>query len=88
MILQVSGVCVSFDGKDILKDCSFHIEEGEKCAIVGINGAGKSTLLKVITGNLSQDSGTVTMKAICPGVTLPSRMQWTVTIPYGRRYCR
>ena len=63
MILQVSGVCVSFDGKDILKDCSFHIEEGEKCAIVGINGAGKSTLLKVITGNLSQDSGTVTMKS-------------------------
>ncbi len=62
MILQVSGISISFDGKDILKDCSFHIEDNEKVAIVGINGAGKSTLLKLITGKLSPEAGTVSFK--------------------------
>ena len=37
MILSVHGVNVSFDGKDILKDASFHMEKNEKVAIVGIN---------------------------------------------------
>ena len=61
MILSVSGLTKSYDGKDILKDISFHIEENDKCAITGINGAGKSTLLKQITGIETPDSGYVTV---------------------------
>ncbi|HBJ13027.1 MAG TPA: ABC transporter, partial [Parabacteroides merdae] len=38
---------------------SFHIEEREKAALVGINGAGKSTLLKIIVGELTPDTGEV-----------------------------
>lgn len=60
MILSVHNINKSFDGKDILKDASFHIENNEKAAIVGINGAGKTTLLKIIIGQLSADSGDVT----------------------------
>ncbi|MGN0372835.1 MAG: ABC-F family ATP-binding cassette domain-containing protein, partial [Enterocloster sp.] len=45
---------------NILKRISFHIEEHEKAAVVGINGAGKSTLLKIIIGELAPDEGTVT----------------------------
>ncbi len=60
MILSVHGVNVSFDGKDILKDASFHMEKNEKVAIVGINGAGKTTLLRVITGELAPEDGEVT----------------------------
>ncbi len=60
MILSVHGVNVSFDGKDILKDASFHMEKNEKVAIVGINGAGKTTLLRVITGELAAEDGDVT----------------------------
>ncbi len=60
MILSVHNINKSFDGKDILKDASFHIENNEKAAIVGINGAGKTTLLKIIIGELSADSGDVT----------------------------
>ena len=60
MILNVHNICKSFDGKDILKGASFHIENNEKAAIVGINGAGKSTLLKIIIGELSADEGEVT----------------------------
>ena len=60
MILSVHNICKSFDGKDILKNASFHIENNEKAAIVGINGAGKTTLLKIIIGELSSDDGEVT----------------------------
>ena len=60
MILSCSSICKSFGSDDILKNASFHIEEHEKAAIVGINGAGKSTLLKIIIGQLAPDEGTVT----------------------------
>ena len=62
MILQVSNVTKAFDGNEILTDCSFHIEENEKAALVGANGTGKSTLLKIIAGVLSLDSGNITFK--------------------------
>ncbi len=60
MILSVHNLCKSFDGKDILSNASFHIENNEKAAIVGINGAGKTTLIKMIIGELSPDAGDVT----------------------------
>ena len=60
MILNVHNICMSFDGKDILSGGSFHIENNEKAAIVGINGAGKTTLLRIIIGELSPDEGEVT----------------------------
>ena len=55
MILSCSNICKSFGENDILKQVSFHIEDHEKAAIVGINGAGKSTLLKVLIGKLAAD---------------------------------
>lgn len=48
MILSCNHIDKAFGVKQILKDVSFHVEEREKTAIVGINGAGKSTLLKII----------------------------------------
>ena len=46
MILSCQNISKSFGTDEILKNVSFHIEENEKAAVVGINGAGKSTLLK------------------------------------------
>ncbi|MBE5842310.1 MAG: ABC-F family ATP-binding cassette domain-containing protein [Butyrivibrio sp.] len=60
MILSVHNLCKSFDGKDILKNASFHMENNEKAAIVGINGAGKTTLIKMIIGELTPDDGEIT----------------------------
>ena len=60
MILSCSNICKSFGENDILKQVSFHIEDHEKAANVGINGAGKSTLLKVLIGKLNADDGVVT----------------------------
>lgn len=51
MILSCSNISKSFGEKHILKQVSFHLEDHEKAAIVGINGAGKSTLLKSSSGN-------------------------------------
>ncbi len=59
MILACQGIRQSFGTDVILRDASFHIEEREKTAIVGINGAGKSTLLKIIVHELEPDSGEV-----------------------------
>lgn len=57
MILSCSHLSKTFGSKTVISDASFHIEDHEKAAIVGINGAGKSTLLKMITGELPADSG-------------------------------
>lgn len=60
MILSCQNIKKAFVEKEILKGASFHIEDYEKAAIVGINGAGKSTLIKIIMGELSADDGIVT----------------------------
>ena len=59
MILSCQNINKSFGDHHVLKAASFHIEEREKTAIVGINGAGKSTLLKIIIGHLPADDGQV-----------------------------
>ena len=61
MILTCSHVSKAFGTDVIIEDISFHIEDQEKAAIVGINGAGKSTLLKVIVGELAADEGSVVL---------------------------
>ena len=50
---------MSFGDNKVLSDVSFHINDNEKCAIVGINGVGKTTLLKIIMGEENPDSGDV-----------------------------
>lgn len=59
MILSCQNITKAFGTDEIIKDASFHIEDHEKAAIVGINGAGKSTLLKIIVQELAPDDGLV-----------------------------
>lgn len=61
MILSCQNIVKSFNEKSILNDVSFHIEDHDKAAIVGINGAGKTTLLRIITGEITADTGIVTL---------------------------
>ena len=62
MILQCSHIDKAFITDVILSDVSFHINDNEKAAIVGVNGSGKSTLLKIIMDKLSADNGEVIIK--------------------------
>ena len=59
MILACNNISKAFGTNQILQSVSFHINEREKAAIVGINGAGKSTLLKIIMKEMSADEGEV-----------------------------
>ncbi len=59
MILSCQNLTKSFNEKCILRNVSFHIEDYEKAAIVGINGAGKTTLLRIIMGEQAADDGNV-----------------------------
>lgn len=59
MILACHNLNKAFGEQIIVKDGSFHIEEHEKAALIGLNGAGKSTILKMIMGELPLDSGEV-----------------------------
>lgn len=61
MILSCNNIDKTFVDNHVIKNASFHIEDYEKAAIVGINGAGKTTLLKIITGSLPADAGSVTL---------------------------
>ena len=57
MILACRQLQKSYGIDVILEKITFHIEEREKAAIVGVNGAGKTTLFKVLTGEISADGG-------------------------------
>ena len=61
MILACQNINKAFGTDVILKNASFHMEDREKAAVVGINGAGKSTLLKIIIGEMEADSGEVVL---------------------------
>lgn len=62
MILQCSHINKEFITDVVLNDVSFHINDNEKAAIVGVNGSGKSTLLKIIMGEMPADSGEVIIR--------------------------
>lgn len=59
MILSCRDICKEFPENMVLSHVSFHLEDREKAALVGINGAGKTTLLRIIAGEISADAGEV-----------------------------
>ena len=61
MILQVSNINKYFNDNHILKDVSFHMNEYDKTALVGINGSGKTTLIRIIMNELDKDSGNISL---------------------------
>ena len=60
MSLNLKSVSLKLENRQILKDVSLEINEGEIVSVIGPNGAGKSTLLNVLTGDISPDSGNTT----------------------------
>ena len=59
-MISINDITVSFGAYNLLDDVSFHVSDGDKVGLVGKNGAGKSTILKIIMGEQSPTSGTVT----------------------------
>lgn len=59
MILACHNISKTFGDQIIVKSGSFHIEDREKAALIGLNGAGKSTILKMIMRELDTDTGEI-----------------------------
>ncbi len=57
--VSIEGLSKSFGVKPLFTNISFHIEEGDKIALVARNGSGKSTLMKIMAGKETPDNGTV-----------------------------
>ena len=60
--MNIEHLYMSFGLQEIFNDVSVHFNDDDKIGIVGVNGAGKSTLFNLILGNISPDSGKITVK--------------------------
>lgn len=58
-LLQLDRIRRRLGGRDVLRDVSFTLQQGEVLGLLGVNGAGKSTTLAIIAGVLAPDAGTV-----------------------------
>lgn len=56
-VMEAEHISVGFAGKQVLRDISFAMREGEIFGLLGPSGAGKTTLIKILTGQLRQDAG-------------------------------
>lgn len=83
MILACHNIEKTFGERVIVRQGSFHIEEKEKAALVGVNGAGKSTILKMIIGEEPLDGGEI---IISKGRTLGYLAQHQNLLPGGTIY--
>jgi ATP-binding cassette subfamily F protein uup len=61
IVAELKHVSKAFEGRQIIRDFSTIIQRGDRVGIVGANGAGKSTLVKLLLGQLTPDSGTVSL---------------------------
>ncbi|RHQ98979.1 ABC transporter ATP-binding protein [Peptoclostridium sp. AF21-18] len=58
-MLKLQNIKKSFDGKEVLKDISIEVGDGEIVSILGPSGCGKTTLLNIILGLTNPDSGEI-----------------------------
>lgn len=61
-VLKCENLCKNFGKKQILKNVSLELKQGDILGFIGPNGAGKTTTIKLILGLQSIDSGSVTIK--------------------------
>ncbi len=61
MSIKVENLTKTFDGRKVLDNISFEVEDGSTLAIVGFSGSGKSTVLKIIAGLIEKDSGEISL---------------------------
>ena len=59
-VIEAKGISKAYGDKIILRDFDLRVMRGDRIALVGPNGAGKTTLLKMLVGQETPDTGTVT----------------------------
>ncbi len=61
IVAEFKDVSKSYGAKTVFSGATFHIERGDRVALVGVNGAGKSTLIKLLSGEEPVSSGEYTL---------------------------
>jgi branched-chain amino acid transport system ATP-binding protein len=86
-VLDVRGLCVSYDGLRALDGVSLHVAAGEFVAVIGANGAGKTTLVKAIIGLLRPEAGSIRLDGEEIGGRPTDEIvdRGVATVPEGRR---
>lgn len=59
-VIEAQGIAKQFGDRVILRPFDLRVMRGDRVAFVGPNGAGKTTLIKMLTGEVTPDTGTVT----------------------------
>ncbi len=62
-MIELNHIHVSFDETTVLEDFALSVRPGEHIALMGPSGSGKSTILKLLSGQLTPDSGTMQVHA-------------------------
>ncbi len=61
-LIRLNDVTVAYDGKPVLREAFFRLENGERVGLIGRNGSGKSTILKLVLSQVEPSSGTVALE--------------------------
>ncbi len=78
MILRAEDITFGFSTENLLKECTFQIQEGDKIALIGPNGTGKTTLLKILTGEITSYEGKIITKK---GIKIGYQEQFRISDP-------
>lgn len=63
-MIEVKHLSMSYGKREVLKDVSFHVEDGKTVGLLGSNGAGKSTMMNILTGYIKPVAGDVFIQDI------------------------
>jgi len=78
MLLDVTGLSISFGGLKAVSDFSLHLEEGEMVGLIGPNGAGKTTIFNLLTGVYPPSAGTITFTPSGTPMSLAGRKPYDI----------
>lgn len=59
MLLEAEGLVKSYNGRTVVQDVSFRVDDGEIVGLLGANGAGKTTSFRMTVGMIEPDAGAV-----------------------------
>ena len=82
-VIEAAAISKAFGARPLVRDFSIRIQRGDRVGLIGPNGAGKTTLLRLLTGQLTPDSGTVKLGQTLDMVTLDQKREsldprWTL----------
>jgi ATP-binding cassette subfamily F protein uup len=75
LVIEAKRISKSYGDRSIVQDFSSRIQRGDRIGLVGPNGAGKTTLLKMLTGELTPDTGSVRLGSNLEMVTLDQKRE-------------